>query len=65
MSMNAAHVETIRKGVGRFGIDVEVVQEHGETTVIVRQDGAEITIPPELVLDLADALQDAADYADQ
>ena len=63
--MNAAHVETIRNGVGPFGIDVEVVQEHGETTVIVRQGGAEITIPPEQVLDLADALQDAADYADQ
>ena len=63
--MNAARIETIQKGVGRFGIDVEVVQEHGETSVIVRQDGAEISIRPERVLDLADALRDAADYADQ
>lgn len=65
MSMNAAHVETIVEDIGGLGIDVEVVEEHGETTVIVRQDGAEISIRPEYVLDLADALRDAADYADQ
>lgn len=63
--MNAAHIETIQQGVGRFGIDVEVVQEHGDTWVIVRQEEAEIVVRPEGVLELADALRDAADYADQ
>lgn len=65
MSMNAAHIETIHNGAGRFGIDVEVSQEHSETWVTLCQDGAEISVRPENARALADALNAAADYADE
>lgn len=65
MSMNAAHIETIQNGAGRFGVDVEVSQEHSETRVILRQNGAEISVRPENARALADALNEAADYADE
>ena len=63
--MNAAHTETIREGVGRSGVDVEVFQEYGETWVILRQGSIEISIPPEDVRGIADALFEAAEFADE
>ncbi|WP_141564615.1 hypothetical protein [Dietzia alimentaria] len=65
MSMNAAHTETIHEGVGRFGVDVEVFQEYGETWVILRQGAVEISVRPEDARGIADALSEAADYADE
>lgn len=57
-------IATINNGPGRFGIDVEVIHEHDEVWVIVRQDNLEVSVRPERVRDLADALNAAADQAE-